>query len=329
MSEQVRIILDNQANDKQVIVKGFLTKNNLDRFSIGTIERNQDFVDANNGTGDFFGIAGNVFQVGAEVSEADFQTFADDNGYDMTITRGNQSDVIFDEIPAPSSLTAVKNGGSPTDTIDLTWVDNSSGASQETGFEVDRRQAIQEVTTITCDTGANHVQGDYAIVKNQAGVDHLYWLDIDAAGTEPTSARFLSLKAQGRVTEVDIVNGDSAIQVADKVFAAISATFATANMTVTDPAGATADIVISQDVYGVTEDAIEANADGSGSGAFTVVITADGSSTTFALITTEAADATTFQDTGLTTNVQYFYRVRAVDAEGESNYSNIADDTTD
>ncbi len=327
MSEQVRILFDSQGDNKQVTIKGFRT--NEDRFTIGTIEKNEDFLAGGGGVGDYFGLADRIFKVGEEVSEADFITFADDNGYDMIKTTGNDSDVIFDELPAPSALTAVKAGGSPTDTIDLAWTDNSDGGSQDDGFKIERRFASQEVTTITCDTGANHNQGDYVVVKNQAGEDHLFWLDLDDDGTEPTTERFLSLKAQGRAIEVDVLAADDANELTDKVFNAIDAAFTAADMTVTDPAGADDDIIVSQDIYGKTEDAIDSLADGSGVSPFVIVITADGDSDVFAQVDTVAQDVEVLVDTPLTPNTQYFYRVRAFNADGDSSYSNVADDTTD
>lgn len=326
MSEQVRYILTNQVNNKRVIVRGFITNRGLNRTTIGTIEKNDDF---QAGAGDFFGLSTGEFKIGEEVSEVDLSTYADDNGYDLQRNTSLTEDSLFEEIAAPSVLTAIKNGGSPTDTIDLAWTDNSSGVEQESGFKIERREATQEITTITSPTGAAAVQGDHAIVETNAGVDYLYWFDIDAAGTEPTSARFVFLKAKGRTIEVDIVNGDTAVQVADKIFAAINATFSGAGMTVTDPAGGTADIVINQDVYGETQAAIEFEASGTSSGSLVVVITADGTDTSFVEITTVAQDVVVFQDTGLTTNVQHFYRVRGFDANGDSAFSNIDSDTTD
>jgi len=48
----------------------------------------------------------------------------------------------------------------------------------------------------------------------------------------------------------------------------------------------------------------------------------------WSLITTTAADATTYQDTGLSEGTEYFYRVRAINGEGNSRWSNVASDTT-
>lgn len=45
-------------------------------------------------------------------------------------------------------------------------------------------------------------------------------------------------------------------------------------------------------------------------------------------IATTAADVTSYDDTGLTVDTQYYYRVRAVNANGESAWSNVASGTT-
>ncbi|MFC7000019.1 fibronectin type III domain-containing protein [Rufibacter roseus] len=50
--------------------------------------------------------------------------------------------------------------------------------------------------------------------------------------------------------------------------------------------------------------------------------------TSFTLVTTTAANATSFSNTGLTPNTQYHYRVRAVGAPGPSGYTNVANATT-
>jgi titin len=50
--------------------------------------------------------------------------------------------------------------------------------------------------------------------------------------------------------------------------------------------------------------------------------------TTWTKIADVAANVTTYQNTGLTPNVRYYYRIRAVNAVGQSAYSNVADTTT-
>ena len=56
---------------------------------------------------------------------------------------------------------------------------------------------------------------------------------------------------------------------------------------------------------------------------------AGASCSSFANLTTTAAGATTFDDTGLTASSSYSYRVRAINAAGASGYSNTASATTD
>jgi phosphodiesterase/alkaline phosphatase D-like protein len=50
--------------------------------------------------------------------------------------------------------------------------------------------------------------------------------------------------------------------------------------------------------------------------------------TTFTQLATVAANVTSFNDTGLTANTQYFYRVQATNANGGSPFSNVASATT-
>lgn len=59
---------------------------------------------------------------------------------------------------------------------------------------------------------------------------------------------------------------------------------------------------------------------------FEIERSTDGS--TFAKITEVGASVTTYQNTGLTSKTTYYYRVRAVNANGASTYSNIASATT-
>ncbi|MDN5203083.1 DUF1593 domain-containing protein [Fulvivirgaceae bacterium BMA10] len=53
-----------------------------------------------------------------------------------------------------------------------------------------------------------------------------------------------------------------------------------------------------------------------------------GNNSSFTLITTTAANATSYNDTGLTSGTIYYYRIRAIDASTQSTYSNEANATT-
>lgn len=77
---------------------------------------------------------------------------------------------------------------------------------------------VAEITTVTMDTFANSAQGDYMILNNKAGESFAIWLDLDAAGTVPDGPLFLATTYQ---ILAGIATGDSAIQVAGKVKAAI------------------------------------------------------------------------------------------------------------
>src|SRR5207245_2144072 len=50
--------------------------------------------------------------------------------------------------------------------------------------------------------------------------------------------------------------------------------------------------------------------------------------TTFTQITTVSGSATSYNDTGLSANTKYYYRVRASNTAGDSAYSNVMSATT-
>lgn len=61
---------------------------------------------------------------------------------------------------------------------------------------------------------------------------------------------------------------------------------------------------------------------------FVVERSADGS-TGWSVITTTAANATSYGDTGLTAETAYYYRVKSTNGYGDSSYTSVANDTTD
>ena len=119
-----------------------------------------------------------------------------------------------------------------------------------------------EESTVTCPAGAGASQAEYWKITNVAGNEWLIWYDIDANGTVPSSSEYTTINTAGRAIEVDILSGDANTDVADKTYAAINAAFAAADMTVTDPAGASADVVIEQDYAGNVTDSDAYDEDG-------------------------------------------------------------------
>ncbi len=64
-----------------------------------------------------------------------------------------------------------------------------------------------------------------------------------------------------------------------------------------------------------------------GESGYKIERSADGA-TGWTQIGTTLADQTSYSDMGLAASTQYFYRVRATNAAGDSDYSNISSDTT-
>lgn len=143
--------------------------------------------------------------------------------------------------------------------------------------------AVPEQTKISCiaDTGAYEVslvtfpavasltQADYFSFSNKAGDTFAVWFDIDAAGITPTGAAYTAATTK---IEVDVVTGNTAIQVAAAAVAAIGVLFS--DVTVLNNLDGS--VLFTQDLIGTCVDAAPHNANDSGPGSLLVSISAQG-----------------------------------------------------
>lgn len=117
---------------------------------------------------------------------------------------------------------------------------------------------VREIANVTCPATSGAAQGDFILVTNVAGTVYAVWLDIDANGTEPNGAIYTAANTK---IEVDIVTGDTAAQVAGKVFTAVDGNIT--NVTVTnqgsgvlrfsqDKIGAVANVAVYDETEGGT-----------------------------------------------------------------------------
>jgi hypothetical protein len=131
---------------------------------------------------------------------------------------------------------------------------------------------VEQIETQTYPATAGATQADYINIYNTAGEYFAVWLDIDAAGTAPTGALYVASDFQ---IEVDIVGGDSAIQVAGKVKAAIELDGDWDGYdTIVDNGDGT--LTFTSSVGGVLADSVPKDDDDAGVGSITVVVDTDG-----------------------------------------------------
>ncbi len=132
----------------------------------------------------------------------------------------------------------------------------------------------KEITIVTYNTFANTGQADYLHLLSEEGLKFAIWMDKDEAGTVPTGTLYLASDYQ---IQVDIATGDNAIAVAAKVIAAIEADESWtryAKITIVDNVDGT--LTFTQDVPGVTTNALPKNASDGGAGSIGVVIDNEG-----------------------------------------------------
>lgn len=146
---------------------------------------------------------------------------------------------------------------------------SSSNAYETTEVVCVADTGVMEETEVTFPAVAAATQADYFMFYSQDGVSYAIWLDIDENGTEPTGALYTGADVQ---IMVPVATGDTAAQVATKAKTAIGTQITNVSV-VDDLAGK---LTFTQDVMGVTTDALPKNADDSGAGSITVSITAQG-----------------------------------------------------
>ena len=198
---------------------------------------------------------------------------------------------LFGKKPdAPTNLAVSVNA---SDEVDLVWADNSSGTSQEGGFE------IQRCSGTGCGSFAQiFVTAPDVTTYNDPGLppdSYSYRVRAINGGKGPSS--------QWSNIDTAVVGGGGGLPPAAPSGLA---------------AGSTSDTSVS---VGWVD-----NADNETS--FEIERCTGGGCNTFAQIDVVAADTVLYSDTGLTASTAYRYRVRATNATGNSAYSNIGDVTT-
>lgn len=148
---------------------------------------------------------------------------------------------------------------------------------------------VFEVQTLTFPATAGATQGDFVVVENAAGTSYAVWLDIDAAGTEPSGAVYTA--ADNKI-EVDIVTGDTAAQVGTKVFTAIDGNIT--NVTAVDNEDGT--VTLTQTKMGDVTAPNPSNSAENGAGSITGATNTAGAASNYnsKYITLESAGGTAF-----------------------------------
>lgn len=191
--------------------------------------------------------------------------------------------------PTPAAPSALSASAPSSSTVQLVWNDNSSN---ETNFKIERR-----------------LNGDASAGFTQIAL-------VGAGATTYTDTALNALTAYDYRVRASNSAGDSAYS---NVFTVT--TLAPPPPAPAAPSGLTLTVNSSSSIT------LRWN-DNSTSEANFRVERSTNASTGFSEIATPSANATSYQDNALAAATHYFYRVRAVNATGNSGYSNTADATT-
>ncbi len=176
---------------------------------------------------------------------------------------------------------------------------------------------VAEKNTITAPSGAAAGQGDY-FIHHTLDRSIAVWLDIDAAGTEPSGAAYLATDDQ---IEVNILGADTDEEVATKIRAALADQD---DITIT---GATTAVIIENVATGAASNVSRSNAAEDNTGAFAVATTTAGSDGAVALST----NAITITSHGFIENQKVYVRATVAMPTGSATgiyYVNVVDANT-
>jgi hypothetical protein len=261
-----------------------------------------DYVVLTNTDGDTVGVwfdidAAGVVPTGAAYVATDYQVEVDIVSGGSAIANAGAFETALDLEANFDKVTTTDNGDG-TMTLTQTVV-GAVDVAVPKNFD---DSGVGTITSSTTNLGLDGaVQADYIVVSNVAGVTVAVWLDIDAAGTTPTGAKYVAADYK---VEVDIATGASAITNAGAFESALDGEANYTNVTTTDNSDGT--ITLLQDVVGACDAADPENIDDTGAGSITA------STEVIGIVGVAQADYILFSDVAGSTNAMWM----DVDAAG-------------
>ncbi|HEY8272156.1 MAG TPA: hypothetical protein VIG33_14800 [Pseudobdellovibrionaceae bacterium] len=141
-----------------------------------------------------------------------------------------------------------------------------------------------QVETLTFPAVAGATQGDFVVLYNEAGQSIAAYIDIDAAGTAPTSPLYTAATYK---VAISVATGDLAAAVATAFRTAVNGVLPDVTFTL-----ASATCICTQDIVGDCSNAVLKNSDGTGVGSITNSVGTEGLA---AVMTTGGYDGTLTQ----------------------------------
>jgi hypothetical protein len=144
-----------------------------------------------------------------------------------------------------------------------------SETREETKVQViDFSGGIKEVQSVVVAATASVAQGDFIILEDTAGLKYAFWMDIDAAGTQPAGILYSAANVK---TKVSIITGGTAPQNAALLKTKIDSTSAFGTTSIS-----TATVSVPQLLTGDATAPVRKNAAENGNGSFTVATVTGG-----------------------------------------------------
>jgi phage tail sheath protein FI len=223
------------------------------------------------------------------------KSFYDNGGGDCYVASAADYETGFpyvDNVTLKNALALIEKEDEPTllvipDAINLSdslYGDVYQAALTQCGTLKDRFAIIdadpsgeREVATLTLPTFSTATNGDFLVIKNQAGTSFAFWLQKDG-GEAPTATEYTNIVAANKVAVPIVTGDDTADEVAAKVLAAVTtlASWPTSGMSLVAGAVTTGTLILTQDNFGTTIDPVPYNADASGVGSITFTVGTSG-----------------------------------------------------